>query len=873
MATATRTLMTYAGDASRLILDEELSSYYLVDTVLFNLPATQLFITQVRGAGELIAALQRVSVEDRARLNVLEGRVQATQGAINHSVRRAMELSESPGTRRALEPVLATAMKGVEDLHGALTREILNTDDITITPAAWRKIGNDALSASFRLWDNSAVELGQALDARIERYRREKVLVMTLVALGVAVAAYLLIGFYLAVMRTVSALDEAAHQMVEGNAPGKIALTSRDELAQVVGSFDRVAKALVVSSAYTRAVLDNAVDAIFTVDEGGIIRSFNASAERIFGHPASAIVGQPVAVIIPDLGADWASALGTADRRELTGRRADGGRFPLDLGIGEMRDDSHRLLIGVARDVTERKRAEEELRSAMEAAEGANRAKSTFLANMSHELRTPLNAIIGYSEMLAEDARDSGHEAFVADLEKIQKAGNHLLGLINSVLDLSKIEAGKMELYLETFDLGPTLRDAAATIQPLVLQKGNRLVLDMPDDLGTMHADITKLRQTLFNLLSNASKFTEDGTITLAVSRTTEDGNDWVSFRVSDTGVGMTPAQLQNLFQAFQQADVSTTRKYGGTGLGLAITQKFCQMMGGDVSVESTRGVGTTFTIRLPADVARAERITAPAPAAPPVSIDVGADVALVVDDDLAARELLENFFTKEGFHVVTAQSGPDAIRLARELKPAIVTLDVMMPGMDGWAVLNQFKADPELADVPVIMVTIVDDRNLGYALGATDYLTKPIDRERLAAVVRKYRRAGGRDTVLVVEDDAATRSLLRRLLEGEGCAVVEAENGRRGLEVLAGARPALILLDLMMPEMDGFQFVAELRRTPEGRAIPIVVLTAKDVTAEERVRLTGSVEVILQKGAASRDTILGEVRALVATTARRKES
>ncbi len=243
------------------------------------------------------------------------------------------------------------------------------------------------------------------------------------------------------------------------------------------------------------------------------------------------------------------------------------------------------------------------------------------------------------------------------------------------------------------------------------------------------------------------------------------------------------------------------------------------------------------------------------------------------MDDDLAARELLENFFTKEGFRVVTAQSGPDAIRLAREMKPAIVTLDVMMPGMDGWAVLNQFKADPELADVPVIMVTIVDDRNLGYALGATDYLTKPIDRERLAAVVRKYRRAGGRDTVLVVEDDAATRSLLRRLLEGEGCAVVEAENGRRGLEVLAGARPALILLDLMMPEMDGFQFVAELRRTPEGRAIPIVVLTAKDVTAEERVRLTGSVEVILQKGAASRDTILGEVRALVATTARRKES
>ncbi|PYN95614.1 MAG: hypothetical protein DMD91_24240 [Candidatus Rokuibacteriota bacterium] len=873
VATATRTLMTFAGDASRLILDEELSSYYLVDTVLFNLPATQLFITQVRGVGEQTAALQRVSVEDRARLNVLEGRLQGTQGAINHGVRRAMELSESPTIRPALEPALTAAAKSVEELLGALTREILNTEEVKIAPAAWRKIGNDALSASFRLWDNSAVELGLALDGRIQHYWREKVLVLTLVALGVAVAAYLFIGFYLAVMRTVSALDDAARQMVEGHAPEKISLTSRDELAQVVRSFDRVAKALVVSSAYTRAVLDNAADAIFTTDESGVIRSFNASAERIFGYPASVIVGQAVTVIIPEVAAEGATALGPGDRRELTGRRADGTRFPLDLGIGEMRDDSHRLLIGVARDVTERKRAEEELRGAKEAAEGANRAKSTFLANMSHELRTPLNAIIGYSEMLAEDARDSGHEAFVADLGKIQKAGNHLLGLINSVLDLSKIEAGKMELYLESFDLTPMLRDAMATIQPLVLQKGNHLILEAPDDLGTMHADITKLRQTLFNLLSNASKFTEDGTITLSVSRSTDDGNDWVSFRVSDTGVGMTPAQLQTIFQAFQQADVSTTRKYGGTGLGLAITQKFCQMMGGDISVESAPGVGTTFTIRLPADVARAERLAPPAQAVPAIPVDTSRDVALVVDDDLAARELLENFFIKEGFRVVTAQSGPDAIRLARDLKPAIVTLDVMMPGMDGWAVLNHFKADPELADVPVIMVTIVDDRNLGYALGATDYLTKPIDRERLAAVVRKYRRAERPDTVLVVEDDATTRSLLRRLLESEGWTVVEAENGRRGLDVFAGTRPALILLDLMMPEMDGFQFVAELKRSPEGRAVPIVVLTAKDVTAEERVRLTGSVEVILQKGAASRDAILGEVRALVATTARRKET
>jgi PAS domain S-box-containing protein len=871
---AMKTLMIHAGDSSRLILDEDLATYYLVDTVLFNLPSTQIFIGQIRSAGEPITLLQSVSIEDRARLNVLEGRVQSTQGAINHAAKRSIDLSGRAEVKGALEPALTAAAKTVDSLLGTLTNEILNTSEIKLTPVAWRHVGTEALTASFRLWDISSVELRTMLNRRIDRYWTEKMVVQTLVLVGIAIAAYLFIGFYLAVMRTVSALDEAAQRMVEGDVPERITLTSRDELAQVVGSFNRVAKALVATSAYTRAVLDNAVDAIFTMDEEGVVRSFNASAERIFGYPASAIVGQPVSVIIPDAGGEWArAAVGADSRGELVGRRADDTRFPLDLGIAEMRDDSGRLLIGVARDITERKRAETELVGAKEAAEGANRAKSTFLANMSHELRTPLNAIIGYSEMLAEDARDAGHEEFVADLEKIRKAGNHLLGLINSVLDLSKIEAGKMELYLETFDVATTLRDVITTIQPLVQQKGNRLVLEAPDDLGIMHADITKLRQTLFNLLSNSTKFTESGTITLAVSRAAENGADWITFRVADTGIGMTAEQLHGIFQAFQQADASTTRKYGGTGLGLAITRNFCQMMGGEVNVASTQGVGTTFTIRLPADVPRAlGHVAAPAPTTGPLTFGADADVALVVDDDPAARELLESFFRKEGFRVVTASSGPDALRLARELKPAIVTLDVMMPGMDGWAVLSQFKADPALADVPVIMVTIVDDRNLGYALGATDYLTKPVDRDRLAALVRKYRRPDAKDVVLVVEDDPATRSLLRRSLEAEGWTVVEAENGRVALEALAHTRPALILLDLMMPEMDGFQFVAELRRSEDGRAIPVVVLTAKDVTSEERLRLTGCVEVILQKGAASRENILGEIRTLVAASARRRK-
>ena len=863
LLSALRSLMTRIGDSSRLILDEELTSYYLVDTVLFNLPAAQLITTQMRSQGEVVTHLQTLSNEDRARLSVLEGRLQATNGAITGELKRAIELDGSGLLKAALEKPMEAAAAAERDFRELMSRELMNTGEIKITPAVWREAGAAVLRPSFVLWDRAAVELDRVLHQRIDRYWRNKVLVETLVLVVVALVAYLFIGFYLAVMRTVSTLDAAAQQMVNGDIPETLTLPNRDELGQVVASFNRVANALVVASAARQAILDNAVDGIFTFNEHGTIRSFNRAAERIFGYSSDEIVGRSVDLLVA--GGDGGGALVSAGRREVTGRRHDGATFPMDLGIGEVRQDGNRLLIGMARDITDRKRAEEELLSAKEAAEGANRAKSTFLANMSHELRTPLNAIIGYSEMLAEEARDSGNDEYVPDLEKIQRAGSHLLGLINTVLDLSKIEAGKMDLYLETFDLPGMLRDVTATIQPLIQQKGNTLVVDAPEDLGEMRADVTKVRQTLFNLLSNASKFTENGTITLHAAREMVDDVPWIVFAVSDTGIGMSSEQLSKLFQAFTQADVSTTRKYGGTGLGLVITRRFCQMMGGDITVDSTEGVGTTFTMRLPAHVGE-QRPTAAATAEPVTLADASGGTALVIDDDAAASELLEAFFRKEGFAVAIATTGPDGLRMARELRPAIITLDVMMPGMDGWAVLTQLKADPDLADIPVIMVTIVDDRNLGYALGATDYLTKPVDRDRLAALVRKYRRTSGRDVVLIVEDDAGTRDMLRKTLEKDGWQVAEAENGRVGLAQVARAQPSLILLDLMMPEMDGFAFVTELRRSEAGRRLPVVVLTSKDITPDDRRRLTGSVELILQKGAVSRETMLSEIRTLLKT-------
>jgi signal transduction histidine kinase/DNA-binding response OmpR family regulator/HAMP domain-containing protein len=508
----------------------------------------------------------------------------------------------------------------------------------------------------------------------------------------------------------------------------------------------------------------------------------------------------------------------------------------------------------------------EELRLAKEAAEVASRTKSQFLANMSHELRTPLNAIIGYSEMLQEEAEELGQGDFIPDLQKIHMAGKHLLVLINDVLDISKIEAGKMDLYLETFDVAAMIQDVTLTIQPLAEQKRNTLEVRCEDGLGVMRADLTKVRQSLFNLLSNACKFTEQGTITLVAGRESFDERAWMTFSVTDTGIGMSPEQTARLFQAFSQADASTTRKYGGTGLGLVISRRFCQMMGGDITVESTPGQGSTFTIRLPAETAAPKTAAASQEDFSMVeTLPEGTPTVLVIDDDPTVHDLMRRFLTKEGFHMVAARSGVEGLRLAKATHPTVITLDVMMPGMDGWSVLTALQADSELADTPVIMLTIVDDKNMGYTLGATDYLTKPINWQRLAAIMDKYRCEAPPCPVLVVEDDTAMRDLLRRTLEKEGWTVAEATNGRVALELVAANRPELILLDLMLPEMDGFAFVEALRRREAWRSIPVVVITAKDLTPDDRRRLNGYVERILQKGAYGREELLREVSHQVA--------
>ncbi len=498
---------------------------------------------------------------------------------------------------------------------------------------------------------------------------------------------------------------------------------------------------------------------------------------------------------------------------------------------------------------------------ARQQAEGASRTKSAFLASMSHELRTPLTAIIGFSEMLLAEAQDAGRTESADDLQRIMDSAKHLLHLINEILDLSKIEAQKMELHLERFEVANILREVSNTITPLIKKNANQLVVIAGPDLGSIHADLTKLRQSLLNLLSNANKFTDHGEVRLTVERCTREGVAYLRFAVADTGIGMTPEQLGKLFQAFQQADSSTARKYGGTGLGLVITRKFCELMGGTVHVTSELGKGSVFTIELPAEVKKLEPKPAPA-TTNGSSSKPAARTVLVLSPDQNVHRLVRETIQDTGCEIRIAPSGAEGVQLARELRPVLITLDASGPTADGWSVMGELKFDPELASIPVILLTLKDGQpDMGFALGAAEFVAKPVNSALLGRVLRRHLRFPAEGSILLVENDPFLREVMTRMIENEGRPVTSAENGLLALEQVRRQIPALILLDLMMPVMDGFQFLNELRQRPEWAHIPVVVLTAKSLSPEEHAFLSSRTASVLQKGANIRADVVASIR------------
>jgi PAS domain S-box-containing protein len=670
-------------------------------------------------------------------------------------------------------------------------------------------------------------------------------------------------------------LESLASRAARAIATAQFMRDQRLSTTELEAKMEERTKELSAANRFLDSVIENIPNMVFVKDakELRFVRQ-NAAGLELIGFSHDEVIGKNDFDFFPT---EQAKFFTSADRETLeSGRLVDipeetiqtrhkGERILHTKKIPILDAEGEpAFLLGISEDITEAKRAHEALRLAQEEAERANRAKSQFLASMSHELRTPLNSVLGFSELLADDVTgqfdDATRRRF---LEQIHSSGQHLLQLINDILDLSKVEAGQMELHVQPVEVGSVIDDVRATVEPLARTKAIELHVESSPELR-LTGDAGKVKQMLLNLVSNAIKFTPSGG---RVDIRARQVDSWAEIAVTDTGIGIAENDIGSLFTEFHQLDAGLGRQQEGTGLGLALTKHFVEMHGGKVSVSSVVGKGSTFTLRLPLEAIAPK--TQDAGAGPATTVDLSRPLVLVVEDNPEAAEILERHLHAGGFRMERANTGPEALQMARVLKPAAVTLDILLPEIDGWEVLTRLKADEATADIPVVVVSVVDNPALGRALGAIDYFVKPVDGRALLSRLGQYTFTSKVKTepvqVLVVDDEPANLDLMEELLKPAGFGVLKASGGAEGIAMAKSQMPSLILLDLMMPGVTGFDVVESLRTAEATRSIPIMVLTAKVLTEDDKKALNGHVAAIFQRNSVAGTELTDWLRDIVA--------
>ncbi|MFM9963457.1 MAG: response regulator [Planctomycetaceae bacterium] len=876
-------LMSQVGDQSNLILDPDLDSYYLMELTVNRLPQLTEEIGQARGFCSGLANRDSISELESFRLRNLSSAIESQRETLNHHLDVVFRETRDPELAKNLEPALNRVVAATNRfLELIADQRVRASGSRASADAVWQQ-GSETLNEYEQLYSLTSAALDRLLAARVSTLANRRLFVTAVTFPCVLLVLYLFVAFYLAVMRTVAQLDSASQRLLSGQWDDmSLSVDTHDELGQVTKSFGALAArlktectALRESEERTRLIVDNALDAVITMNSAGDIIGWNAQAESMFGWSRSEALGQSLSeTIVPpehreahNRGLQHFLKTGEGpvlnNRIEISAMHRDGREFPSELTVCPAKVGDGYLFSAFVRDITEQKRAKSELEAARDAAEAANRAKSQFLANMSHEIRTPMNGVLGMTELALGTELTAEQREY---LDLVKSSANSLLTVINDILDFSKIEAGKLPLESLDFSLIDCLGDAIKSIGIRAHQKGLELVGHIAPDVPDMLiGDPGRLRQVVMNLSGNAIKFTDEGEVVVSVRTESRGANDvLLHFTVTDTGVGIPADKLQLIFRPFEQADGSTTRKFGGTGLGLSISSQLIELMGGRIWVESEPGCGSTFhfTMKFPlSEQASLRAVRQPSAALRGLPV-------LIIDDNATNRAMLVEMLSHWQMCPTAVENGRLGLMTMQLSSNAgksypLVLIDAEMPDMDGFAVAEQIRRDPKLAGVSIMLLTTTGQRTdveRCRQLGISAYLTKPVKQSDLFDVIvtamgtsaLEGETTHGRITtsgddapaaapttnrfmILLAEDNAVNQRVAVRLLQKQGHTVAVAENGREAVERLAHERFDLVLMDVQMPEMDGLEATAAIRAQEKstGQHLPIIAMTAHAMSGD----------------------------------------